>query len=103
MQHLFGRALEQTPATGGKQGVSAKQNTISEATVSVEGDMTERVSRDMNHLEAELDTGWGNVLAIMQGLRHAWYVFRRRTPYGNLRVSQQVMNATDVICVVVGD
>src|SRR5690606_33244353 len=74
--HLLRRALEQPPAARAEQRIAAEQGAVTDVR-----DVSRCVSRDIQHLEAQIELRERSCVSFPQRSRLTGYVFPRRAAY----------------------
>ena len=96
--HLFGRSLENPPATTRKQSVS-DQRDLGTAI----GDVAGGMARDVYNLEVESEVWKGNEITAFDRVVDRRYVLSSGTEDRDLPRTEKLVHAADVITVVVGE
>jgi hypothetical protein len=96
--HLFGRALENPPATTRKQSVS-DQRELGTAV----GDVAGGMARDVDNLEVETEVWKGNEITAFDRVVDRRYALSSGTEDRDLTRTEKLVHTADVITVVVGE
>jgi len=96
--HLLGCALEYPAATTCKKSVADKCEF--RATI---GDVAGGVARDVENLKVETEVWKGNDIAVLDRVVDGGDIFSSRTEYRDLTHPENLVDAANVITVVVGE
>ena len=96
--HLFGRALENPPATTSKQSIADERETRAAI-----GDMAGGMARNIDDLEIETEIRKGNDISAFDRVIDRRDTFSSGTENRNLAQTEKLVHSTDVVTVVVGE
>lgn len=97
IRHLFRRAFKQAAAAAGEQGIAAKKPGLRRCEI---GDVSTRMSGDVEHIECQLELRYGELVAFAQWMGNLRNRFAARAVNRHRKLLQQFGYAADMVSMV---